>query len=68
MLVMRTPVTRVPSTPKSTAHHALLLRPVVKKVLLSPSLALGAVQIALYNELMNDGLPSAMFTSAVTAT
>ena len=68
MLVMRTPVTRVLPTPKSTTHHALLPGlAVVNWLCLFPSLPLEASYLP-YFELMKAGLPSAMFTSVVTTT
>ena len=67
-LVMRTPVTLVLASPKSTTHHALFPRSVWKCVALSPSFPREAISIVPYSELMNAGLPSAMFTSVVTAT
>ena len=63
---MRTPVTLVLASPKSTAHHALSSRSVPKYVVLSPSFPNEA--FLRYLELMNAGLPSAMFTSVFNAT
>ena len=64
---MRTPVTLVLASPKSTAHHALSSRSVPKYVVLLPSFPSEAPLLRNF-ELMNAGLPSAMFTSVFTAT